>query len=173
LNSTQNEKLEQLNRADAATAQSELERCCGSARWVEQMLAARPFASKAALFSAAEQLWHKLGREDWLEAFSHHPKIGDIDSLRAKFASTKQWAEGEQKGVQEASQEVLEALARGNKEYEARFGYIFIVCATGKSAAEMLTVLEERLTNAAEHEVKIAMLEQAKITRIRLEKLLS
>lgn len=173
VNSTQSEKLEQLNRADAASASAELARCCGSTRWVNEMLASRPFATRAALFSAAEQLWHKLGREDWLEAFGHHPKIGDIDSLRAKFAATKQWAQGEQKGVEQASQQVLEALAQGNKDYEERFGYIFIVCATGKSADEMLALLTERLSNMQEDEIKVAMLEQAKITRIRLEKLLS
>lgn len=166
-------KLKELNDADALEAKCELERCCGSSRWIEQMLAARPFASVDALIALAASVWLGLDRQDWLEAFTHHPKIGDIDSLRAKFASTKQWAQGEQKGVQDASESILNELAQGNTDYEERFGYIFIVCATGKTASEMLTLLKARLQNSPEQEIKIAADEQAKITRLRLEKLLS
>ncbi|NUO80414.1 2-oxo-4-hydroxy-4-carboxy-5-ureidoimidazoline decarboxylase [candidate division KSB1 bacterium] len=131
-----------------------------------------PFQTKEELCAAAEEAWFKLLPNDWLEAFAHHPKIGDVDSLRAKFASTRQWAEGEQAGVHEASEAVLLALAEGNAQYENKFGYIFIVCATGKSAAEMLAILQARLLNDHATELQIAAVEQSKITKIRLEKLL-
>ena len=108
---------------------------------------------------------------DWLEAFAAHPRIGDLDALRKKFASTANWCAGEQAGVAAADEAVLTALADGNRAYEARFGYIFIVCATGKSAAEMLAILTARLANDPEVELKVATAEQAKITRLRLEKL--
>ena len=161
-------QLQELNNASAEEAQQELIRCCGSRRWAEKMMARRPFKS-----NLADDIWQRLDKTDWLEAFSHHPKIGGVDTLRQKFASTKQWAEGEQKGVKEASDETLKALAEGNSTYEKKFGYIFIVCATGKSADEMLALLQARLANAADAEIAVAMMEQNKITRIRLEKLLS
>jgi 2-oxo-4-hydroxy-4-carboxy-5-ureidoimidazoline decarboxylase len=165
--------LQDLNSAGAESAQDELIRCCGSRRWAEQMSAQRPFETEKELFAAADDIWQRLEKEDWLEAFSHHPKIGGVDTLRQKFATTKQWAEGEQKGVQQASEDTLNALAEGNSAYQQKFGYIFIVCATGKSASEMLALLQARLGNAADAEIAVAMLEQNKITRLRLEKLLS
>lgn len=131
-----------------------------------------PFQNKEELLAAAEEVWFKLLPNDWLEAFAHHPKIGDLNSLRAKFASTRQWAEGEQASVSTASEEVLRALAEGNAAYERKFGYIFIVCATGKSAEEMLAILQARLPNEHATELFLAAVEQSKITRIRLEKLL-
>ena len=136
------------------------------------MLARRPFESDEAVLQAADDVWEELGREDYLEAFSHHPKIGaDIESLRKKFQSTAAWSSGEQAGVSMADEETLRGLAKGNIDYEARFGYIFIVCATGKSAGEMLALLRARLPNPPDRELAIAAGEQAKITRIRLEKL--
>jgi len=152
---------------------AELTRCCGSSRWVEQMIAARPFKSVSELMTCSDDVWQYLAVDDWQEAFAHHPKIGDLSSIKAKFASTSAWAQGEQKGVASASDDVLEALAKGNSDYEQKFGYIFIVCATGKSADEMLALLQERLKNEPAHEIRNAMREQNKITRIRLEKLLS
>jgi len=125
------------------------------------------------MFAVAGETWNKLTPGDWKEAFSHHPKIGDIKSLRQKFASTAQWAEGEQSGVAQTSERVLRELAEGNNLYEAKFGYIFIVCATGKGAEEMLEMLNRRLSNYPEEEIRIAAEEQRKITRLRLEKLLN
>ena len=165
--------LESFNRLTVDEAMRDLLRCCGSRRWAQAVAAQRPFANAAAVLSAADEAWWKLDRADWLEAFTHHPKIGDIDSLRAKFATTKEWAAGEQSGVNAADEDVLRGLADGNRDYEKRFGHIFIVCATGKSAQEMLTLLRERLKNDADKELRIAAGEQAKITKIRLEKLLS
>ena len=124
------------------------------------------------LLEDAEEQWFKCSEEDWKEAFAHHPKIGDIDSLKKKFASTAKWASAEQSGVNTASENTIEALAEGNKKYEDKFGYIFIVCATGKSAEEMLGILESRLQNDPKEEIEIAADEQNKITKLRLEKLL-
>lgn len=161
-----------FNACPEAEARENLSRCCGSARFVDAMLAKRPFKSKAEILSEAEITWEKLDEVDWREAFLHHPKIGDLNSLKAKFASTRDWASGEQQGTAGATEETLEALAQGNEAYEQKFGFIFIVCATGKSASEMLYLLKERLPNEPRSEIKIAMREQNKITLLRLEKLL-
>lgn len=135
------------------------------------MAAQFPMADVADLLHTAGRVWHECRQEDWLEAFGHHPKIGDLDSLGKKYAGTG--ASMEQSGTLEASMKILEALAEGNKVYEQKFGYIFIVCATGKSAEEMLGLLRERLGNDPAKEILVAMYEQEKITRLRLEKLLS
>ena len=124
------------------------------------------------LLEDAEEVWYQCSEEDWKEAFSYHPKIGDMESLTKKFASTAEWAAGEQSGVNAASKETIEALAAGNKEYEAKFGHIFIICATGKTAGEMLADLQTRLQNSREVEMEIAAEEQNKITKLRIEKLL-
>lgn len=166
-------RLEDLNSLAPAEATSEFERCCGAHVWVQAMVTVRPFASATAMFETADRIWAGLTPEDWLEAFTHHPRIGDIDSLKAKYANTKQWAQGEQAGAAAASDEVLQALAEGNQQYEAKFGYLFIVCATGKTAGEMLDILRGRLPNDPERELGIAAEEQRKITRIRLEKLIA
>jgi 2-oxo-4-hydroxy-4-carboxy-5-ureidoimidazoline decarboxylase len=160
-----------LNAMSPADARAALLRCCGSRRWADVLTARRPFASPDALFAAADEVWHGLGRDDWLEAFAAHPRIGDVEALRKKFASTAAWCAGEQAGVAGATEEVLQALAEDNRRYEDRFGYFFIVCATGKSAEEMLHLLRERLPNDPAEELKVAAAEQAKITRLRLEKL--
>ncbi len=164
--------LDHLNQSSSELLQPELQRCCGSSRWVEALIGGRPYASEADLFNASDRIWQSLNSDDWLEAFSHHPKIGDLDSLKTKFASTSDWASGEQGGVALASERVIEELASGNKIYEDKFGYIFIVCATGKTASEMLALLQERLHNSAADEIQRAMAEQNKITRLRLAKLL-
>jgi 2-oxo-4-hydroxy-4-carboxy-5-ureidoimidazoline decarboxylase len=125
------------------------------------------------LLNDAEDQWYECSEADWLQAFTHHPKIGDVDSLKKKFASTAKWAGNEQGAVNSASEETLKALAKGNDDYEKKFGFIFIVCATGKSADEMLQLLQERLPNDKAGEIKIAMEEQNKITQLRLQKLLA
>ncbi|MBA3855662.1 MAG: OHCU decarboxylase [Cyanobacteria bacterium PR.3.49] len=168
-----NLNLDQVNSVSSETAKVELERCCGSSVWVEKMMARRPFHSQDELFGAADDIWFKLSPEDWLEAFSHHPRIGDVSLLRAKFASTANWCENEQKGVQQATEDMLHQLASLNDDYFDKFGYIFIVCASGKSAGEMLEILKSRMSNDKQEELKVAAGEQAKITKLRLEKLLS
>jgi allantoinase len=162
-----------VNEGDYDSTRNDLLKCCASTRWVEVMLAARPFVDDAGLLQAAGKYWWGLDQSDWLEAFAGHPKIGDVDSLRAKFANTRQWAGSEQAGVAEASEATLQRLSKLNDEYQTKFGYIFIVCATGKSADEMLALLESRLPNDAETELKTAAGEQLKITELRLKKLAS
>ncbi len=164
--------LSDINNISISDLWTTFEKCCGAHHWVEQMVIARPFASREQLFEKAEQIWEQCSDEDWLEAFEHHPKIGDINSLKKKFANTEKWAGQEQAGVNTASDEVIQRLAEGNTAYEQKFGYIFIVCATGKSAAEMLALLEARLHNHPKKELQIAAGEQMKITNIRLGKLL-
>lgn len=149
-----------------------LTRCCGAARWVTGMLTRRPFGSDDALFAAADEVWSAATRDDVLEALTHHPRIGaNMDELRKKFATTASWSAGEQSGASSASEETLTALRDGNLRYEARFGHIFVVCATGKTAAEMLALLEARLSHDADEELRVAQQEQGKITKLRLEKL--
>ena len=164
--------LEQLNQLASAEATTAFMQCCVAERWVEAMVAARPFASVEQLYDAADSIWQGLEEADYLQAFEGHPKIGDVTSLKQKYASTKQLAAGEQSSVNDATDEVIQALADGNTEYEQRYGFIFIVCATGKSAAEMLALLQARLHNERSVEVQNAADEQAKITRIRINKLL-
>jgi OHCU decarboxylase len=148
------------------------------------MTAARPFASEADMAEVADRIWASLAAADWLEAFAAHPRIGETRPARigdAASAAIKRgdvggignWAAVEQSGVQSVDSGVRERLARSNRQYEARFGYIFIVCATGKSADEMLESLDRRLPNTPADELQIAAREQAKITRLRLGKLVS
>ncbi|MDQ2792980.1 MAG: 2-oxo-4-hydroxy-4-carboxy-5-ureidoimidazoline decarboxylase [Bacteroidota bacterium] len=170
--------LSEINYLPKPALAEALQTCCGSTAWVEKMLAAFPMADAETLMDEANTAWNSLAEADWREAFTHHPKIGgDVEALRAKFTSTSTststWAEGEQASVKQASQETLAALATGNEDYERKFGYIFIVCATGKSAEEMRTLLQARLSNKPEAEILIAAGEQNKITRLRLEKLLA
>ncbi|MFI5133083.1 MAG: 2-oxo-4-hydroxy-4-carboxy-5-ureidoimidazoline decarboxylase, partial [Chitinophagales bacterium] len=165
--------LQELNILDKQKLKEELFKCCGSATWVDKMIKIFPVKKESTLLRKAEKIWNTCDEKDWLEAFSHHPKIGDTESLKKKFASTAEWASGEQSGVTTASEKIIEELAEGNQLYEKKFGHIFIVCATGKSAEEMLAILEERLLNTRDEEILIAMSEQNKITRLRLEKLLS
>lgn len=146
-------------------------KCCGSTSWANLMLTIFPVESLADVLVYADEKWAQCDEEDYLEAFMQHPKIGDKNLLREKFAATSAWASNEQSGVNTASDDIIDALAKGNEDYEEKFGFIFIVCATGKSASEMLWLLESRLPNDPEKEIEIAAGEQAKITRIRLEKL--
>jgi 2-oxo-4-hydroxy-4-carboxy-5-ureidoimidazoline decarboxylase len=161
-----------LDAASEDDARAMLKRCCGSAGWGEAMLARRPFGSEAALFAAAEEEWARASDADVIEALTSHPRIGaSLDELRKKYAAQASWSAAEQSGASEASEETLRALRDGNVEYEARFGHLFVVCATGKTAAEMLAILRARLPNEKNDELRIAKGEQAKITRLRLEKL--
>jgi 2-oxo-4-hydroxy-4-carboxy-5-ureidoimidazoline decarboxylase len=163
--------LETINAWNDAEAFASFKRCCGSTLWSREMARRRPFESEAALFENADCLWWGLAPSDWLEAFASHPKIGAREAPRPEHAATARWSAGEQSGTERAGPDVLEDLAELNRRYEARFGFIFIVCATGKSAEEMLAILEQRLSHCPKDEIKLAAAEQAKITRIRLEKL--
>jgi 2-oxo-4-hydroxy-4-carboxy-5-ureidoimidazoline decarboxylase len=162
------EPWRRLNDASADEARPMLHACCGSARWVDRMVASRPFDSREALLAAAREVWFALSPDDWREAFSHHPRIGE----HSPVASTRHLSEREQWGVTKASAGVRVELAELNREYQRKFGYIFIVCATGKTAEDMLLLLKARLQNDAETEIHIAAEEQAKITELRLESVL-
>ena len=136
------------------------------------MVAERPFTSLTELVEKADQIWWLLDPRDWLEAFHSHPKIGEKKAAAATSAQSKTWSEAEQAAVSSASSETLEALSDLNRKYEQEFGYIFIVCATGKSSHEMLAILRQRLGNNPDEELRNAAAEQAKITQLRLKKLI-
>jgi len=134
---------------------------------------ARPFKDADALLHKADSVWWSLSEEDWLEAFRAHPKIGEQRAATAQSEQARSWSAQEQSAIQDAATETKKALAARNREYEERFGFIFIVCATGKTSSEMLTILQERLPNDPALELRVAAEEQRKITRLRLEKLLN
>lgn len=163
--------LQSFNELSDKEAFDSLFACCGSTNWASRMAGHRPFSTLEDLKTTADTAWGETTETDWLEAFTHHPKIGDTESLKKKFAATAAWASNEQSAVQSAGMEVLEKLAQGNRDYEEKFGFIFIVCATGKTAPEMLALLEARLPNKKEEELRIAAVEQHKITHIRIDKL--
>ena len=152
-------------------AEKALLRCCGSRSWAIKMAQSRPFGSMEAMHNVATQIWEDLKVQDWLEAFEHHPKIGDRQALAVRFASTRNWSANEQAGVEKAEEDILDRLASGNEKYSHRFGYVFLVCATGKSALEMLNLLEARINNSPEKELQIAQQEQQKIMLLRLDKM--
>ncbi|HEV2765391.1 MAG TPA: 2-oxo-4-hydroxy-4-carboxy-5-ureidoimidazoline decarboxylase [Pyrinomonadaceae bacterium] len=162
--------LQEFNRLPREDASDRLLKCCGSTRWAEGVAGARPFESFEALLETADRVWWSLGREDWLEAFRSHPKIGERRAERETGEGATRWSEQEQSGTRGASAEVMSELAEANREYEERFGHIFIVCATGKSADEMLSLLRARLPNDADTELRVAAEEQRRITHLRLEK---
>ena len=163
------ERWQEIDAADDADARATLAACCGSSRWVQRMSARRPFGSRDALLKAAREEWSALSPDDWLEAFAHHPRIGDRASLAARFPATHHLSAREQSRVGEATEHVLDVLADANQAYFDRFGFIFIVCATGKTANEMLELLQERLPNDRDTELRVAAEEQAKITELRLD----
>src|SRR6185503_18373687 len=154
--------LARLNAAPDGAAM--LLACCGSRAWAERMAVRRPFEDAAALLRQADQVWWSLGEDDWLEAFAAHPKIGE--------SSAAKWSSQEQAGVAGAGDDVRARLAAGNAAYAERFGFTFIVCATGRSAGEMLALLTARLGATRADELRTAAEEQAAITRLRLGKLL-
>jgi OHCU decarboxylase len=167
------EALERLNALSTEEAESELLKCCGSTLWAHRMNDARPFHDLQELLSSADSIWWALDEEDWLEAFSRHPKIGEKEAERAQARAAREWSEQEQFGTNSADEETRGELAAANREYERKFGYIYIICATGKTADEMLAILEERLQNEPDKEIRIAAEEQRRITHLRLQKLLT
>ena len=152
-------------------ARHHLEECCGSTFWVNRMMDKRPFLSIDKMEVEAINIWSKVNESDALEAFARHPEIGDITSLEKKYATTFARAGDEQKSVSNATRKTLIALEEGNRSYQNKFGFIFIVCATGKTADEMLSLLQQRLHNDLSKELEIAKKEQQKITRFRIQKM--
>lgn len=162
-----------INQAADGEAESMFRDCCGSSRWAREMTGARPFNSELELIQRATMIWNDLSTDDWLEAFAAHPKIGETKAAPTQQARSAEWSAGEQSGAMSADERVKEELAKANREYYEKFGFIFIVCATGKSAEEMLEICRLRLGNDRETEINNAATEQQKITEIRLRKLLS
>ena len=148
-----------------------LQSCCGATAWVQGMVERRPFHTLGILLRESDDLWWSLSPDDWREAFNHHPRIGERDATAEQSAQAQHWSEGEQRGMTDAAAEVRQALADGNREYERKFGHIYLVCATGKSATELVALLRERMGNDPENELRVAAGEQAKITKLRLEKM--
>ena len=163
--------LEELNQGDSEQACIELLKCCGSSQWTEKMLAARPYNSVSHLLELAGQIWSDLGEVDYLEAFAAHPKIG-ASKPPDNAKNTESWTSKEQAGMMSADEQTKLKLKTKNQKYAEKFGYIFIVCATGKSASEILELLRIRLENSPETELEIAAGEQMKITNLRLNKML-
>ena len=166
------QSVRRLNQLSAERAEAEFLTCCGSTRWAKLMTEARPFANFEEVSSKANEIWALLGEQDWLEAFRAHPKIGERKAAAIQSQQAVIWSAQEQSQAQQVADETKAAIAEGNRVYEDRFGFIFIICASGKSAAEILSSLNQRLTNSIETELRIAAAEQQKITRLRLEKLL-
>ena len=165
--------LDKLNELPVSDAEAELLKYCGSKRWAQAMAAARPFADAAELFDNAERAFSILTEEDWLEAFRAHPKIGEKHAAKPQSEQEKRWSAQEQSSMQAAATDKMAEFAKRNREYEARFGFIFIVCASGKSSEEMLAILNRRMMNDRQTELRVAAAEQQKISRLRLEKLLN
>jgi OHCU decarboxylase len=172
-NPTADAKLASLNSLPPNEAENELLKCCGSKEWARQVLAEGPFESVADLLAKADRAWWSLDPGDWLEAFHSHPKIGEKKAAAATAAEAQRWSEDEQSGTRNSAAETMAALAKLNRVYEEKFGYIFIVCASGKSSEEMLGIVGDRLSNSPEQELRIAAAEQAKITQLRLKKLVA
>ena len=165
--------LNELNELSREDAEAEFLKCCGSRAWAQTMAAARPFRSERELFQQADEVCASLTHEDWLEAFRAHPKIGEKKAATAQTQQERNWSSQEQSGINTASGETMRELAARNREYEAKFGFIFIVCASGKSSEEMLSMLNDRVRNDQQSEISVAAAEQRKITQLRLEKLLA
>jgi 2-oxo-4-hydroxy-4-carboxy-5-ureidoimidazoline decarboxylase len=174
--------LARWNGLPLAQAAQDILPCCGSTAWAENMSARKPFADEATLLAASDETWRNLTKADWMEAFRSHPRIGGslkketgiIESQASDSrAQSAQWSEQEQQRVAAANHAVKAELAQANRDYERRFNHIFIVCATGKSATEILEVLRRRLRNDEETELHEAAEQQRLITHIRLKKWLS
>ena len=164
--------LARLNALSADDARAALRRCCGAVRWAEAMTAARPFEDVPALLRIAERTWWSLEEAAHREAFAAHPRIGETGETRPPPGGDTAWSAGEQRGAAAAGDQLLAELAEANRAYFERHGFLFIVCATGRSAAAMLADLRTRTPRSLADELRTAAEEQAKITRLRLHKLI-
>ena len=164
-----NPLLSAWNAADPDAATLTLLSCCAAKRWARALVAQRPFPSEDLLFSSADRTWATMQVDDWMQAFRAHPRIGERKAENAT-AQSKQWSSREQSAVDQAQAEILAELAAGNRKYEEQFGFTYIVCATGKSAEEMLQILRRRLNSDRDTELREAAEQQRQITQIRLRK---
>jgi len=162
--------LARWNKLDSEEAAKEILPCCGAKAWAVELSGKRPFEDEAAVLITSDEVWRRLGAGDWLKAFQSHPKIGESRPAAPAGGHSAAWSQQEQKNIAVAQGDIKEELAEGNREYEEKFGFIFIVCATGKSAPEILEILKRRLQNGKEKELKEAAEEQRQITQLRLKK---
>ena len=165
--------LEELNSLSEEASIAFFTQTCAAQRWVALMTRSRPFGTKEKVCEAARSCWQEMSNDDFFEAFAAHPMIGDIDTLRSKYANTKAIAAGEQSGTAGADDSTLLALKTANETYLKKHGFIFIICATGLSASTMLEALNKRLSNSTELEIQNAAAEQINITCLRLNKALA
>jgi 2-oxo-4-hydroxy-4-carboxy-5-ureidoimidazoline decarboxylase len=165
-----NSVLEQWNVYDVTTAEAEILPCCGSRAWAQELASLRPFAEPAELLRTSDEVWAVLDVADWEEAFASHPRIGERKAPASATAQSAQWSSQEQSAAELSDSQVKEELKRGNAAYEARFGRIYIVCASAKSAEEMLAILHRRLENGDATELREAAEQQRQITQLRLRK---
>ena len=164
------EVLARWNGLPHEEAAREILACCGSRTWAASMASNRPMPEEAALLAVSDEIWRGLGEADWLEAFRSHPRIGESHAEKVSPAQSSAWSAQEQQKAATADEAVKMALKWGNREYEQKFGRIFIVCATGKSASEILEILRRRLHNDDATELQLAAEEQRQIMHIRLKK---
>ena len=162
-----------LDRSPEAEARALLAACCAAPAWVDGMLGARPWRDREGLLAAADRAWDACPRAAVADAIAHHPRLGERRAAATLSAREQAWSAQEQRGAGIAAESAREALARGNAEYEARFGHTFILCATGLAAEDMLRALNERLQNDPATEHTVTARELHKITRLRLERLLA
>ncbi|MDQ2667781.1 MAG: 2-oxo-4-hydroxy-4-carboxy-5-ureidoimidazoline decarboxylase [Gemmatimonadota bacterium] len=167
-----NMSVAQLDTMPETEAAFKLAACCGSAKWVSEMIRWRPYHSRDRMMSAAEEVADTLENADWLDAFAHHPRIGEGKAAAPVSAQAEGWSNREQARVNRISGAVRSALVEGNFQYERKFGFIFIISAAGRDADTILSALLARVENSPEEEMAIAVQEQRKITRLRLEKLI-
>ena len=161
-----------IDRLGDSAATAQLRACCGAHRWIEGMLAARPFGSAERAREEADRVWKRLGPADWLEAFNHHPRIGERKTVAPQDTTAAARSSNEQAQVTKASAELKKQLAHVNADYERRFGFIYIVSAAGRSAEELLSIARDRLQNDRDTELRVAAEEQRKIMQLRLATLL-
>lgn len=164
--------LSDVNEIDKDEARKLFSQCCAATNWVSAMVESRPFPDVQSIYVTANNIWAALQEEDFLEAFNAHPQMGDIGSLRAKCATNRALTASEQAGVALADETLLRALADSNEMYQRKFGFIFVVCATDKSASEILALLQTRVHLSRSEELINAAEEQRKITALRLQKML-
>ena len=165
-----NQVLTRWNAASPVRAINEITSCCGAAKWAESLVRRRPFPDESSLLAAADEVWRGLNSTDWREAFHHHPRIGESSAKLPQAGRSASWSQQEQGSVSAAQDDLKVALSVANRAYEEKFGHIFIVCATGKSAAEILAILRRRMQNDGDTELREAAEEQRQIMQLRLKK---
>ena len=170
MNDSKTLSISTLNSLNEEEANTWFSQCCAAPKWFKAMAQARPFKDLHEVKKTAVTLWNECQTEDFLTAFEAHPMIGDVNSLRQKYATTKSMASNEQQGAKDATEQTLQDLAANNHQYLAKHGFIFIICASGLSAKTILHALQLRLTNDTATEITLAAEEQIKITLLRLEK---